>query len=125
MILKNFFKPGLVQGLFIKQIPRENLQNLTICIECLGRGVFCKTDQLFDLLVNAEQNAQLFKTLFDRLEPQRERAIQLGNDGPVRNFFLLPDGRPQRTRRLASMLASNGIEIRVLERSAKVSARDR
>lgn len=70
--------------------------------------------------VAAENREPLLR---DFHEVQR-RAIQLGADGPVRHYFLLEQDRPNRTARLAQLLAANHIEVRRLDAPVSISASD-
>src|SRR5262249_26510920 len=58
-----------------------------------------------------ETAAAMFKELVRDFYEYRASAISLGRDGPVRDYFLLPEATPARTARLAQLLVSNGIEV--------------
>ena len=51
----------------------------------------------------------------------RVDGVRLGREGPVRDFFLLEGKTPYRAARLAAMLQHNGIDVRRVEKSLKVS----
>ena len=51
----------------------------------------------------------------------RTRGIQLGEEGPVRQFFLPVGPRPERSRRLAELLVRNGIEVHVVADRLRVA----
>ncbi len=70
--------------------------------------------------VAAENRESLLR---DFLEAQR-RAVQLGEEGPVRHYFLLEENRPQRAARLAEVLAANRIEVRRTGAPISISAHD-
>lgn len=50
--------------------------------------------------------------------------IQLGREGPVRHYFLLPGGNPQRAAVLAQLLRRNGVEVRRVTRPVKARCTD-
>jgi hypothetical protein len=54
----------------------------------------------------------------------QRRDIQLGNDGPVRHYFLLEENCPQRTMRLARLLIRNGIGVHRITEPMTVSVCD-
>ena len=66
------------------------------------------------------QNRELLLKDFHEIQ---QRSIQLGTDGSVRHYFLLPGDRPQRTARLARLLLRNGIEVFRVGAPISVSAR--
>lgn len=55
--------------------------------------------------------AQHREGLVDAFRESRRRGVQLGEDGPVRHFFL-PLDRPDRAEPLARLLRDNGVEVR-------------
>ena len=55
----------------------------------------------------------------DEFYEARRSNIQLGHDGPVHDYFLLPGNHPQRAARLANLLRNNGIEVRRVVKSVK------
>ena len=63
------------------------------------------------------------KELLQGYYEARLAAIKLGQDGPVKHFFVSRD-RPQRSKRLAAMLARNGIEVRTLSKAISLNCED-
>ena len=57
--------------------------------------------------------------MVDEFYEARRRSIQLGDEGPVRDYFLLPGTCPQRAAALATVLRNNGIEVRRVAKSVK------
>lgn len=53
----------------------------------------------------------------------RRSAVDLGREGPVRDFLLIPGETPARAAGLANLLVRNGIEVRRLAAPATVKAR--
>lgn len=75
-------------------------------------------------LATAELSAGNRESLLRDYHDAQRRDIQLGNDGPVRHYFLLEEDRPQRTARLARLLLRNGIGVHRVTEPTKVSVCD-
>jgi hypothetical protein len=75
-------------------------------------------------LATVEVAAKNRQALLRDFHEAQRRAIQLGEDGPVRHYFLLEQDRPQRTARLADLLIANRIEVRRVGAPVTVSACD-
>ena len=52
----------------------------------------------------------------------RRRGVELGREGAVRHYFLVPDERAARARSLAQLLRNNGIEVRQLASPVKTTS---
>lgn len=59
------------------------------------------------------------RRLVDEFYEARRRSIELGHDGPVHDYFLLPGKSPQRAEALAGLLRNNGIDVRRVAKSVK------
>jgi len=68
----------------------------------------------------AANKAELLESFYQA----KSKAIELGKEGTVSDFFLLTGKRPQRAERLAKMLNRNGIEIRELSESLAINCVD-
>ncbi len=75
-------------------------------------------------LATVEFAAENREALLRNFYESKVQAINLGETAEVQDFFLKVDQRPQRAKRLAKMLARNGIEVRVLDESLAVNCRD-
>jgi hypothetical protein len=75
---------------------------------------------LATLHVAAERRERLLSDFYDA----RARGVQLGEEGPVRHFFLLRGTDPSRAFRLARLLRNNGIEVRMLSADLTIEATD-
>ena len=67
----------------------------------------------------AEHRSELLQAFYDN----RNAAIEMGEQGPVKHFFISRD-HPQRSQRLAAMLDRNGIEVRELRESISIECND-
>ena len=70
-------------------------------------------------LATVEFAAQNSRRLVDEFYEARRRSIQLGHEGPVRDYFLLLGTCPQRAARLAELLRNNGIDVQRVSKSVK------
>jgi hypothetical protein len=70
-------------------------------------------------LVAIEFAAANSRRLVDEFYEARRSSIQLGLEGPVRDFFLLPGESPQRAAALAELLRNNGVEVQRVTKSVK------
>jgi len=64
------------------------------------------------------------KALLENFLASKTAAVRLGNEGPVKHYFLTTKRRPQRAARLAAMLQRNGIEVRVLNQNINIECVD-
>ena len=67
----------------------------------------------------AENRSDLLQNFYD----SRKAAIDLGESGPVKHYFISRT-KPQRSARLAAMLTRNGIEVKTLKASVSVECTD-
>ncbi|MCU0980397.1 MAG: M14 family metallopeptidase [Pirellulaceae bacterium] len=70
-------------------------------------------------LATVEFAAQNSRRLVDEFYEARRRSIQLGHEGPVRDYFLLLGTCPQRAARLAELLRNNGLDVQRVSKSVK------
>lgn len=75
-------------------------------------------------LATVELAARDRRTLLGDFHQAQQRAIQLGEDGPVRHYFLLEGNRPQRAARLAGLLSDNHIDVHRVTEPVSTSAYD-
>ncbi|MHC4405698.1 MAG: M14 family zinc carboxypeptidase [Planctomycetota bacterium] len=75
-------------------------------------------------LATVEMAAENRESLLRDFHEAQRRAVRLGEDGPVRHYFLLEEKRPQRTARLAEVLSGNRIEVRRVAAPISLSACD-
>jgi hypothetical protein len=75
-------------------------------------------------LATLEIAAQQRERLLQQFHAARARGVQWGNEGTVKQFFLPVGPRPQRTRRLATLLARNGVEVHVVADRVRVTGVD-
>ena len=75
-------------------------------------------------LATAEFAAENRQSLLGDFHEGQRRAIQLGEDGPIRHYFLPGQNRPQRTARLAEILSDNGIDVHRVAKPISTSAYD-
>jgi hypothetical protein len=73
-------------------------------------------------LATVEFAAEHHQTLVSEYCESRRRGIQLGREGPVRHFFLLPEERARRAATLADSLRRNGIEVRRVTKLLQTAA---
>ncbi len=62
-------------------------------------------------------------SLLKHFQEAKSSAIKFGREGDITHYFL-STARPQRSAKLAAMLARNGIEVRVLGKSIQVNCTD-
>ncbi len=72
------------------------------------------------LEIAAERREALLQDYYE----SRSRSVQLGNEGPVKSYFLPLQPRPNRTVRLATLLQRNGVEIRRVAEDLTITATD-
>jgi len=75
-------------------------------------------------LATLEVAAEHRETLLRDFYNSRQRALQLGQEGPTRDYFLLEHPRPGRAARLAKLLVDNGIEVQRLAQSLTAACTD-
>ncbi len=67
----------------------------------------------------ASHKTELLNSFFEN----RSKGIELGKSGSVKHYFV-PTDRPQRAERFATMLARNGIEVRMLSGDLSINCSD-
>ena len=75
---------------------------------------------LATLELAADQRVELLSSFYDA----RSRGVQLGEEGSVRQFFLLPGPDPHRAAKLAKVLQSNGIAVYLVSKDLRTEATD-
>ena len=75
-------------------------------------------------LTTAETAARNRERLLREFYEYRLEAVQEGERGPVREYLVPPGPDPSRSRRLAQLIASQGIEVRVAQEPVKLAARE-
>ena len=75
-------------------------------------------------LATIEYAAAGAQRLVEEFYEARRRSIQLGDDGPVRHYFLPPGKYPQRAARVARLLRDNGIQVGRTSQGIKADCTD-
>lgn len=111
--LANLWEQAGVRGLMIR---RSDEQTLRLADAIAHHYVSSLTTVEF-----AAANA---RRVVDEFSEARRRSIQLGDEGPVRDYFLPPGACPQRTAALAALLRNNGIEVRRVSQGFQADCAD-
>jgi hypothetical protein len=106
--LANLWEQAGVRGLVIRRSDEQTLR--------LADAV---RHHYVSSLATVEFAATSARRLVDEFYEARRRSIQLGEEGPVRDYFLLPGESPHRAAALATVLRNNGIEVRRVAKSVK------
>lgn len=75
-------------------------------------------------LAAVEFAASQSRRLVEEFHEARRRSIQLGHEGPVRHYFLLPGPSPQRAAGLAELMRRNGVDVRRITKAVKANCSD-
>jgi hypothetical protein len=75
-------------------------------------------------LVAIEFAAANSRRLVQEFHEARRSSVQLGLEGPVRDFFLLPGESPARATALAELLRNNGVEVQQVTKRVKLETTD-
>jgi hypothetical protein len=75
-------------------------------------------------IVAIEFAAEHSRRLVEEFYEARRSSIQLGLEGPVRDFYLLPGPNPRRATALASLLRNNGVDVHRVTKAARVDGTD-
>jgi len=111
--LANLWEQAGVRGLLIRRSDEQTLR--------LADAI---RHHYVSSLATVEFAAANARRLVDQFYEARRRSIQLGEEGPVRDYFLPPTANPQRTASLAGLLRNNGVEVRRVSRAFKVDCDD-
>ncbi len=111
--LANLWEQAGVRGLLIRRSDEQTLR--------LADAI---AHHYVSSLTTVEFAAANSRRVVDEFCEARRRSIQLGDEGPVRDYFLPPGASPQRTAALAALLRRNGVEVRRVSQGFKTDGAD-